>query len=513
MSPWVNDVLGRLSLSERVAQLLLVLPGVEPDALSAQPSRRALPDEATLSAVRAGTGSVHGVRLATPSDAARYHARLQEVAAESTGVAVLTATNLETGLSYTLDDGGTDVPYARGIGLADDVDLAYAAAAVVAAEARQAGFTWSFSPCVDVTTAPDDPVIGVRAFGDDPAQVARLGVAQIRGLQDNGLLATAKHFPGHGDATVDSHLDLPRIDRDQRAHEEVHLVPFKAAAAAGVAAMMTAHLSLPRLGVTGTATLDPRVCTDLARTEVGFDGVLVSDSLRMGAVTSRLDLAESAILALLAGCDVANLKCDAALLPAVLATVVAAVRDGRLSESRVDEATRRVLTMKALAGLHRAPPPDPEAAMALDRPRRWEHAALARTVRILRGPGLSQALSGGPLDVVTEHGDARLVTAVQECVAVPVRFWAPDDLPALPPEGSRAVLLVTGGRSPTPSERSVAERVSGWRVSVAVLGLGLSVDADEFAPQVSVVHAPGRDVFGVVSRAAVREGMRALARS
>jgi beta-N-acetylhexosaminidase len=184
----------------------------------------------------------------------------------------------------------------------NDVAFAERIAGVVGAELAALGFTIDFAPVADVNTCATNPVIGDRAFGSDPETCARFGAAWIRGLQSVGLLACAKHFPGHGDTTRDSHVDLPSVDRPRERLEAVELVPFRAAVEAGVAAMMTAHVVYPALDPGIPATLSRAVCTDL-RDAIGFRGMLVSDDLEMQAVAARWSIEDAAVSAVAAGCD------------------------------------------------------------------------------------------------------------------------------------------------------------------------------------------------------------------
>jgi beta-N-acetylhexosaminidase len=204
----------------------------------------------------------------------------------------------------------------------------------------------NFAPVLDVNTCAVNPIIGDRAFGEEPEVCARFGVAWARGLAAGGALACGKHFPGHGDTRLDSHLDLPMVDRDRAHIERVELVPFRAAAQAGVAAMMTAHVVYPALDPDVPATLSRAVCTDLARTGVGFTGWLVSDDLEMKAVADRYAIEDAAVRAIDAGCD-ALLVCRSEELQAraVEGLVARATEDPRFA-ARCREACARGLAMR-----------------------------------------------------------------------------------------------------------------------------------------------------------------------
>jgi len=248
---------------------------------------------------------------------------------------------------------------------------------VLAREARAVGVHVTFGPVLDVNSNPANPIINTRSFGEDPALVARLGTAYIRGAHSEGLLATAKHFPGHGDTEADSHIELPRITADEARLEAVELVPFRAAVEAGVDAVMTAHIAVT--GVEGPdappATLSPRFMTGLLRDRMGFEGLLFTDAMDMGAVAERYGDTEPLILALEAGADVLLMPLD---VGTAVEAVTEAVRSGRLAEARIDASVRRVLEAKARAGVHRDRTVSLEAVDEVVGTR--EHAAVARGI-------------------------------------------------------------------------------------------------------------------------------------
>ena len=195
-----------------------------------------------------------------------------------------------------------EVPPMRTVASWGDTAFAERIARAMGDELAALGFTLDFAPVLDVNTCPENPVIGDRAFGDDADTCARFGVAWTRGLQSAGLLACGKHFPGHGDTSKDSHVDLPVVRQPRERLERVELVPFRAAVAAGVASVMTAHVVYPALDPNLPATLSAAVCTEL-REAVGFEGMLVSDDLEMQAIAARWTIEDAAVQAIAAGCD------------------------------------------------------------------------------------------------------------------------------------------------------------------------------------------------------------------
>jgi beta-N-acetylhexosaminidase len=195
-----------------------------------------------------------------------------------------------------------EVPPMRTVASWGDAAFAERIARGVGVELAALGITIDFAPVLDVNTCPENPVIGDRAFGTDAATCAEFGVAWIRGLQSAGVLACGKHFPGHGDTSKDSHVDLPVVDQTRERLDRVELVPFRAAAVAGVATLMTAHVVYPALDPDRPATLSRAVCTEL-RNAIGFRGLLISDDLEMSAIAARRSVEEAAVQAVAAGCD------------------------------------------------------------------------------------------------------------------------------------------------------------------------------------------------------------------
>ncbi len=234
---------------------------------------------------------------------------------------------------------GSSYPGNFALGLVDDPALTAGVAAAIAGELAGVGVNLNLAPVADTNTNPLNPVIGIRSFGADPELVARHVTAFVTGTQRQGVAACAKHFPGHGDTAVDSHLDLPVVAGDL----EAALAPFRAAIAAGVRAVMTGHLLVPALDEL-PATLSPRILSGLLREELGFDGLVVTDALEMRAISARVGVEEGAVLALVAGADLLCLGHDLheEAVDAVVRAIVTAVEAGRLPLQRLEEAAARV---------------------------------------------------------------------------------------------------------------------------------------------------------------------------
>ncbi|WP_194891450.1 glycoside hydrolase family 3 N-terminal domain-containing protein [Catenulispora pinisilvae] len=239
---------------------------------------------------------------------------------------------------------GSSFPGNLALGAVDDVALTEATARSIGALVRAAGIDLDYAPVADVNSEPRNPVIGARSFGSDPTLVARHVAAAVRGLHAAGVAACAKHFPGHGDTVVDSHFGLPTVTATLAELRRDTLPPFAAAAAAGVRAVMVAHLLMPEFDAEHPASVSPAVIGGLLRSELGFDGLAVSDAIGMAAVRERYGLAGAAVRALAAGIDLVCVDSNTtdADLTAITDAVAAALRDGTLSEARLVEAAERV---------------------------------------------------------------------------------------------------------------------------------------------------------------------------
>ena len=251
------------------------------------------------------------------------------------------------------------LPPMRAFGRLADASLVESAARALGAELAALGFTMDFAPVLDVDTCPKNPIIGDRAFSSDPALVRDLGAAYARGLELGGVMACGKHFPGHGDTTVDSHYDLPRVEQPRERLHAVELVPFRDLRAGVCSALMTAHVVYPSLDPDQPATLSRRIAHDLLRGELGWDGLVVSDDLEMKAIADRMPIEESSVQAVRAGCDV--------LLVCASEELQARAHAALVREAEKDDAFRSQILASATRGLvaRRRRPPRPLAGARL----------------------------------------------------------------------------------------------------------------------------------------------------
>jgi beta-glucosidase-like glycosyl hydrolase/CubicO group peptidase (beta-lactamase class C family) len=340
---WVNQKLAAMSIEQKVGQMMV--PAYTPRFYNAN-------DEEFKRLLRlvkdyhvGGAMILRGM----PYEVARSIERLQEAA----DLPLLILADMEWGLTMRVDE-STRLPQNMGIGAANREDLAYEMGKITALEARAIGVQVGFAPVLDVNNNPDNVIINTRSFGEDPQRVARLGAAFIRGMQEHGVFATAKHFPGHGDTSIDSHLLLPTIRAPRERVRNVELPPFQAAVAAGVKGVMTAHITFSDFPMMEgrPATLDRYFIQDVLRQEMGFEGLIFTDAMNMGGIVEHFWSGDAAVMAVTAGADMILMSPN---FEATFDFVVAAVKAGRIPVARIDESVKRILAAKLELGLDQKP--------------------------------------------------------------------------------------------------------------------------------------------------------------
>ncbi|HKA59322.1 MAG TPA: glycoside hydrolase family 3 N-terminal domain-containing protein [Gemmatimonadales bacterium] len=260
---------------------------------------------------------------------------------------LLVSADLEWGAAMRVV-GATAFPNIMAAGATGDERDAYMIGRVAAREGRAVGIHVNFAPDADVNNNPLNPIINIRSFGEDPRAVAKLVRAYVRGLQDNGMLATLKHFPGHGDTDIDSHIGLPAIRADYTRLDSIELVPFRAGIDAGAKVVMSAHIAFPAFTGDTPATLSASVLTGVLRDSLKFGGLVVTDALQMGAIVTKYGAGEAAVRAFEAGSDLLLMPADP---DSAIASMLGALQSGRITTARLDASVRRVLEIKRGLGL------------------------------------------------------------------------------------------------------------------------------------------------------------------
>jgi len=355
----VRRWLSSMTLSQKVAQLIMIaFSGEVQNTRSRQYRRfvRLVRDERVGGLVLINITS-RGIRHAEPYALAAFLNRMQRMAK----VPLIVAGDFERGASMRVDS-TTLFPHAMAFAASGDPEATKFSGEITARDSRALGVHWVFFPVADVNSNPDNPIINIRSFGESPQDVAAHVRAFIEGSRADSkskVLTTAKHFPGHGDTAVDSHLALSTIQSDKAHLESVELVPFRAAIEAGVDSIMTAHIGVPALDTPDTpATLSTAIMTGLLRDELKFPGLVVTDALEMGGIAKGYSSGEAAVRALEAGADVLLMPADP---DAAIKAVLAAIRSGRLTMKRIDQSVTKILAAKQSVGLDRAKLVDLEA--------------------------------------------------------------------------------------------------------------------------------------------------------
>lgn len=336
---WVDQQMASLSLEQKIGQMMVF--GYTPHYFNDQD-----PEFQSLLKIIEDC-HVGGIIIwrGNPYAVARNIERLQAVSE----IPLLIMADMEWGTPMRINE-GTQFPINMAIGATGSEEYAYEMGKITAEEAKVAGVHVNFAPVMDVNNNPDNIIINTRSYGENPELVSRLGAAYIRGLQENGIIATAKHYPGHGDTDVDSHLGLPTIDADSKRLRNVELAPFKAAVDAGVKMVMVAHITysaFPQMEGR-PATLDPYFIQDVLRRELGFRGLVVTDAMGMGGIINNYWSGEAAVMAINAGID---LVLDSRNFESTYRFVLQAARDGIISMDRIDTSVRRILEEKQRMGL------------------------------------------------------------------------------------------------------------------------------------------------------------------
>jgi len=345
---WVEATLRQMTLEEKVGQLLLTTYHGSFTARDSDTYSRMMHDIDDLH-VGGFITITHGSPLGIVKDQAYPTAVLANQLQSKSKYPLLIGADYERGTAQRVDE-GTSFPTAMAVAAGGDSQDAYTMGKITALEARAVGVQWVYAPVCDVNNNPNNPIINTRSFGENPSRVSDFVTEFIRGVQENGAMATAKHFPGHGDTATDSHIDLPIIQASRERMETLELVPFRAAIAAGVGSIMTGHLNVPAFEPDPAvpATLSPNILTDLLRKQLKFEGLVITDALDMGGITVRYAPGEAAVRAFLAGAD-------ALLMPpvpdAAYEGLLSAAQSGRIPGDRLDASVRRLLQAKAHLGL------------------------------------------------------------------------------------------------------------------------------------------------------------------
>ncbi|NYI04918.1 glycoside hydrolase family 3 protein [Allostreptomyces psammosilenae] len=513
--------LRRLSLEEKVGQLFATfvhgdrVGSTDPAAIAANQAVHGVPGAAELIERYHPGGIIYFTwtsSLISPTQIARLSADLQDLArGSSSRLPLLIAVDQEYGPVRRIGPPATQFPGAMALGAGRDPELARAAAEVAGTELTAMGINQVFAPVGDVNADPTNPVIGVRSFGEEPALVTDMVIAQLAGFRRAGLAAAVKHFPGHGDTAVDSHTGLPEVTHTRPEWERLDAPPFRAAIRAGTDVIMTGHLRVPHLDPSGTpATLSRPVLTGLLREELGYSGVIATDALDMGAIRQHYADAEVPVLALEAGADLLLMPPNTAV---AFDAVLAAVRQGRLTEERVDASVLRLLRLKAARGLLDAAPTPPgriERIVGAPAHLRTASRVADRATTVLHDAGdvLPLAAGGGALLVTgwngappASGGDDGQTPGQPAPVPAPTPY-TPRPVTTLGAECARRgnpVEVLWTDPAPTPAQIDAATAAAG-RADTVLVVTNRAWSGPEQRSLVAALVATGRPVIAVAVR-------------
>jgi beta-N-acetylhexosaminidase len=353
----------RLSLEEKVGQMFMCgFHGLEPT----------VEIQTLIEKYHVGGVIYFRRNVDEPEQIAKLSQALQQVKSNALNIPHFVAIDQEGGMVSRIDKQVALAPGAMALGAARSEEAAYETARITGRELRMMGINMNFAPSVDVNNNSHNPVIGVRSYGEDPELVAKLGAAAVRGYQEERVSATIKHFPGHGDTDVDSHLGLPTVPHHMERLEQLELYPF-AQLAADVDAVMSAHVIFPAYEAEHKpGTVSHKVMTELLRDKLGFEGLIVTDCLEMHAISKEYGIPQGAVMAIEAGADLILVSHTYTEQAAAVKAVIEAVRSGRIAESRIDASVERILSLKQRRQMDDFMEIGPDFAALFGLPADWE---------------------------------------------------------------------------------------------------------------------------------------------
>ncbi|WP_247902499.1 beta-N-acetylhexosaminidase [Paenibacillus pabuli] len=332
----IQEQLDQLSLDEKIGQMILA--GVQGTTLDAQ-AKQMITDQ------KVGGIIFYANNVSTVSGTAKFVQSIKD-ANRSNPVPIFMSVDQEGGKVSRMPETVETIPSNGKVGKTKDADLAQTMGKLLARQIRLVGFNVDFAPVLDVNSNPNNPVIGDRSFGSSASLVSQMGIAEMKGLRSEGIIPVVKHFPGHGDTSVDSHLDLPVVNKTEKQLAQLEWIPFEAAVKEQVEAVMVAHILFPKLDPDHPASLSDVIIGQHLRGKFKYDGVVITDDLSMGAIAKNYKLNDAAVSTVQAGSDILLVAHSYESAKTIFDTLVSAVKSGKISESRINESVYRILALK-----------------------------------------------------------------------------------------------------------------------------------------------------------------------
>ncbi|MBS4214107.1 beta-N-acetylhexosaminidase [Neobacillus rhizophilus] len=331
----ISEVISKMSLEDKIGQMILAgVSGTTMDASAKQ----------LISQIHVGGIIFYKNNFETPAQAVQFVNQLK--AGNSSSLPLLLGVDQEGGRVTRLPGGLVTFPPNKQIGQVNNPDFSFKVGTLLGQELKEFGLNLDFAPVLDINSNPNNPVIGDRSFGNNAEIVSKLGVQTMKGIQSQNVITTIKHFPGHGDTSVDSHLDLPIVNKSLKELKELELIPFERAINQGGDVVMVAHILLPQLDKTNPGTMSKAVMTDLLRKQLGFTGVIITDDMTMGAITEHFDIGKASVESVKAGSDIILVGHDYNNVVKIISSLKTAVQNGEISEQRLNESIERIIQLK-----------------------------------------------------------------------------------------------------------------------------------------------------------------------
>ncbi|ULT59541.1 beta-N-acetylhexosaminidase [Neobacillus drentensis] len=331
----ISEVISKLSLEDKIGQMIFAgVSGTTMDANAKQ----------LIGQFHVGGIIFYKYNFETPAQVIQLVNQLK--AGNSSSLPLLLGVDQEGGRVTRLPGGLVNFPPNKQIGQVNNPDFSYKVGTLLGRELKEYGLNLDFAPVIDINSNPNNPVIGDRSFGNNAEIVSKLGVQTMKGIQSQNVITTIKHFPGHGDTSVDSHLDLPIVNKSLKELKELELIPFERAINQGADVVMVAHILLPQLDKTNPGTMSKAVMTDLLRKQLGFTGVIITDDMTMGAITEHFDIGKASVASVKAGSDIILVGHDYNNVVKIISSLKTAVQNGEISEQRLNESIERIIKLK-----------------------------------------------------------------------------------------------------------------------------------------------------------------------
>ncbi|WP_042454653.1 beta-N-acetylhexosaminidase [Neobacillus dielmonensis] len=331
----ISEVISKMSLDDKIGQMILA--GISGTTIDANAKK-------LISQFHVGGIIFYKNNFETPAQTIQLVNQLKS--GNSSSLPLLLSVDQEGGRVTRLPGGLVNFPPNKQIGQVNNPEFSYKVGTLLGKELKEFGLNLDFAPVLDINSNPNNPVIGDRSFGNNPEIVSKLGTQTMKGIQSQNVIPTVKHFPGHGDTSVDSHLELPIVNKSLEELKKLELIPFEHAIDHGADVVMVAHILLPQLDKTNPASMSKAVMTDLLRKQLRFKGVIITDDMTMGAITEHFDIGEAAVESVKAGSDIILVGHDYNNVVKITSSLTTAVQNGEISEQRLNESIERIIQLK-----------------------------------------------------------------------------------------------------------------------------------------------------------------------